>query len=88
MKQVSVEFSAKEAEELAGQLVARLDEPAKLRLAQRLERETRRTRWEPLVATMRHRFAKRPLTASQIRRLCEQVRQEHFEAHQRAARRH
>jgi hypothetical protein len=88
MKQVSVDFSAKEAEELAGQLVARLDEPAKLRLVHQLERQTRRRRWEPLVTTMRRRFAKHPLTALQIRRLCEQVRQEHFETRQRAARRH
>ena len=87
MKQVSVEFSSQQAEELAGQLVSRLNAPAKLRLVAQLERQTRRARWEPLVATMRRRFSKRPLTALQIRRLCEQVRQEHFEARSRAARR-
>lgn len=74
MQKVAVEFSAKEAEQLAEQLVARLDAPAKLRLVAQLERETRRARWEPLVLKMRRRFAQRPLSALQIRRVCEQVR--------------
>ena len=87
MRQVSVDFSAKEAEELAGQLVTRLDEPAKLRLVQQLERETRRARWEPLVAAMRRRFAKHPLSARAIRALCETVRQEHYERELRVPRR-
>ena len=87
MQKVSVELTAKEAEQLAGQLVERLDEPAKLRLAEKLERQTRRSRWEPLVLKMRRRFAQHPLSARAIRRLCETVRQERFETRQ-AARRH
>ena len=86
MQKVSVELSSRQAEQLAEQLVTRLDESAKLRLVQQLERQTRRSRWEPLVVKMRSRFAQRPLSALQIRRLCETVRQEHFEHRQRARR--
>ena len=87
MQKLSVEFSVKQAEQLAGQLVARLDAPAKLRLAEQLDRQTRRARWEPLVLKMRARFARHPLSPRQIRRLCEAVRQERFEREQRARRR-
>ena len=86
MQKVSVELSAKEAEDLAEQLVARLDAPAKLRLAEQLDRQTRRARWEPLVLKMRRRFARHPVSPLQIRRLCETVRQEQFEHRQRARR--
>jgi len=79
IQKVSVELTAKEAEQLADQLVEGLDAPAKLRLAQKLERETRRARWEPLVTKMRQRFARQPLSAREIRQLCEAVRQERFE---------
>lgn len=86
MQKVSVELSTKQAEELADQLVERLDEAAKLRLVEKLERETRRSRWEPLVLKMRQRFARHPLSPREIRRLCESVRQEHFEREPRARR--
>ena len=86
MQKVSVELSSKEAELLADQLLERLDPAAKLRLTEKLERVTRRTRWEPLVLKMRQRFAARPLSAREIRRVCETVRQERFESRQRARR--
>lgn len=85
IQKVSVELTAKEAEQLADQLVEGLDAPAKLRLAGKLEREARRARWEPLVTKMRQRVARRLLSARDIRRLCETVRQERFE---RTPRRH
>jgi hypothetical protein len=86
MQKVAVELSPKQAEELADQLLARLDPAAKLRLTEKLERETRRARWEPLVLRMRQRFARHPLSAQEIRRLCETVRQDRWE--QRRARGH
>lgn len=88
MQKVSVELSVKEAEQLAGQLVERLDDAAKLRLVEKLERQTRRSRWEPLVLKMRRRFAQHPLSLREIHQVCESVRQERFqqEAH-RAGRR-
>ena len=86
ISKVSVELSAKQAEELADQLLARLDVAAKLRLNEKLERATRRARWEPLVLKMRQRVARRALSALEIRRLCETVRQEQFESRQRARR--
>ena len=86
MQKVSVELSLKEAEGLADQLLERLDPAAKLRLTQKLERATRRARWEPMVLKMRRRVAARPLSARQIRQLCETVRQQRFESRQRARR--
>ena len=86
MQKVSVEFSTKQAEELADQLLERLDAPAKQRLTEKLDRATRRGRWEPLVLKMRERVAHRLVSALEIRRLCETVRQERFESHRRARR--
>ena len=86
MQKISVELSSKEAEELADQLLERLEPAAKLRLTEKLAREARRSRWESLVLTMRRRTAHRPLSARAIRRLCETVRQEHFERRQCARR--
>lgn len=80
MQKVSVELSSRQAERLADQLLERLDPAAKLRLTEKLERAARRMRWEPLVLKMRQRFAQRPLSAREIRQLCETVRQERFEA--------
>ena len=82
MQKVQVELTAKEAEQLADQLVERLDEAAKWRLVQKLQRQTRRRRWEPLVLKMRRRFAQRPLSFREIRKLCEAVRLERFEQEQ------
>ena len=86
MQKVLVELSAKQAEALADQLVDRLDPAAKLRLTEKLERATRRARWEPLVVKLRQRFAQHPLSAQEIRQLCETVRQERFEQRPRARR--
>ena len=84
MKNVKVEFSPHQAEDLVHQLIDNLDLPAKLRLAKKLDQQTRKARWEPLVEKMQENFAERPLTAQEIRHLCEQVREERFN---RAARR-
>ena len=79
MQKITVDFPPKQAEELAIRLVERLDLPAKLRLAEKLSRETRRVRWEPLISKMQKRFSQRPLSAREIRKLCEEVLQERFE---------
>ena len=86
MQKVSVDLSAKQAEALADQLLERLDPAAKLRLTEKLERQTRRTRWAPVLLKMRQQFAHHPLSPREIRRLCETVRQERFER-RRGARR-
>ena len=83
MGKIVTELSAKQLE----QAVARLPLAEQARLAKRLEQQLRRARWEPLVLTMRQRAARRGLSARQVRRLCEQVRQERFDREQRAARR-
>ena len=87
MQKVTVDFPSNQAERLADQLLERLTTPAKLRLAEKLDQQIRRARWEPLVRKMRRRFAAHPLSAREIRRICETVRQERFER-RRAAGRH
>ena len=87
MQKVTMELLPKQAEALVDQLVDRLGTPAKLRLAEKLEREARRARWEPLVLKMRRRFARRPFSWRTLRRVCEEVRQEQFERESRARRR-
>ena len=79
MKNVKLEFSAHQAEYLLHQLIEHLDLAAKLRLAKKLDRETRKARWEPLVTKMRDRFARNPLSSQEIRNLCEKVRQERWD---------
>jgi len=79
MQKVTVELMPRQAELLVEQLVSRLDDRAKMRLAEKLERQTRQARWEPLIQKMRERYRSRPLSAREIRRLCEQVRQERFD---------
>ena len=76
MQKVTVEFLPRQTEQLVEQLVERLDPSAKLRLAEKLDRQTRQARWEPLVLKMRQRFAKRSLSPREIRLLCEKVREE------------
>lgn len=85
-RSIELELSPQQVEALADQLLQQLDPAAQVRLTQKLERATRRARWEPLVVKMRQRFAQRPLSARAIHRLCETVRQERFEAHPRARR--
>ena len=76
MQKITMALLPKQAEELANQLLERLTMTSKLRLAKKLERETRQARWEPMIAKLRQRFSQRPLSQGQIRRLCESVRQE------------
>ena len=76
MQKVTMNLLPKQAEELAYQILERLTLSAKLRLAKKLERETRQARWEPIVAKLRQRFAQRSFSVQEIRRLCEKVRQE------------
>ena len=84
MQKIKFEMRAKEAEELVYQMADSLEGEAKLRLVERLQRQTRKLRWKRLVSKMRRRFAENPLSAREIRALCESVRQERFER----ARRH
>ena len=83
MEKVVVELSPHQVE----QIVEQLDLRAKLRLAAKLDRQTRQARWQPLVLRMRRRVARRGLSPHQIQRLCERVRQEHVEREPRPARR-
>ena len=84
MQKITMSLLPKQAEALASQLLNRLTISAKLRLAEKLDRQTRQARWEPVVAKLRQRFAQQPLSSLEIRNLCEVVRQERFErAHRR-----
>lgn len=87
MEKVLVELLPKQIERLASRLASQLNTSAKLRLAEQLNRQTRRARWQPLALKMRRRFARNPLSARDIRRLCETVRRERSEREERARRR-
>ena len=67
-------------------LVERLPLPLKIRLVERLERETWAVRLERIVSRMRERAARHPISDDEIRRICEEVRPERYER-ERARRR-
>ena len=83
MQKVIMNLLPKQAEDLANQLLGKMTLVAKVRLAKKLDIETRRTRWETLTASLRQKFAQNPLSPKEIRRLCETVRQERHSAHSR-----
>ena len=83
MQKVMLSFPAAEAEMLAAKLIDQLEPKAKLRLVEKLERETRRLRWGALLGTMQKRFAKQRLSAREVRRICEQIRKERADASRR-----
>ena len=83
MQKLTMNLMPKQAEDLANQLLGKLPVVAKIRLAKKLDLQTREARWEPIVKLLRHRFAQNPLTPKEIRRLCETVRQERARAHRR-----
>ena len=83
MQKVIMNLLPKQAEDLANQLLGKMTLVAKVRLAKKLDIETRQTRWQALTASLRQKFAQNPLTPKEIRRLCEAVRQERHSAHSR-----
>ena len=51
----------------------------KLRVVQDLEKETRRQRWNRVIAKVRARAAKSPILQREINLLCEKTRQQLYE---------
>jgi len=51
----------------------------KVRLIEEFEKATRRLRWEALIAKIRARAKKSPISQKEINRVCEEVRQELYE---------
>lgn len=51
----------------------------KIKLVEELERETRRTRWDNLVAKIRKRVSKNPISQKEINQICEETRQKLYE---------
>lgn len=75
MTKVAVELDIKQIESA----IANLGVPDKIKLVKKLERETRRQRWDSLVARIRQRFRKNPISNAEITALCEEVRQQRHE---------
>ena len=83
MKRIDLELSPEQAQQLLEQVAPSV----RTQVLQRWEQEARRARWEPLVQRMRRRFARHPFSWRELRRVCEEVRQENYEREQRARRR-
>lgn len=57
----------------------RLPVPARIRVVEELERETRKQRWNQVISNIRSRAAKRPISQKMINRICEETRQKLYE---------
>ena len=56
--------------------VKRLTIQGKIKLAEKLTRETRRKRWEKLLSSIDEKVAKNPITQKEINRVVKEVRKE------------
>lgn len=84
MAKVAVELDLKQIESA----IASLDVPEKIKLVRKLERETRRQRWDSLIAKIRERFRKNPISDAEITALSEEVRQQRYEKSLKRSNRH
>ncbi len=84
MAKVAVELDLKQIESA----IASLDVQEKIKLVRKLERETRRQRWDSLIAKIRERFRKNPISDAEITALCEEVRQQRYEKSLKRSNRH
>jgi len=75
MQKVAIEIDVKQIE-LA---IENLDIPNKIRIARRLERETRRERWNNVLSKIDRRYVKSPISEKEISRVCDKVRQERYD---------
>jgi len=75
MQKVAIEIDVKRIE-LA---IENLDIPNKIRIARRLERETRRERWNNVLSKIDRRYVKSPISEKEISRVCDKVRQERYD---------
>jgi len=72
---VSIEINTQQIESA----VEKLGITEKLKIIRKLEKETRRVRWDSFISKIRKRFAKNPISDSEITKVCEQARQERYE---------
>ncbi len=78
---VRIEINIKQIESA----IKKLSVSEKLKLIRKLERETRRARWNELISKIRQRFAKNPISDAEIRKICEQVRQKRYERNNKSS---
>ena len=72
--------------EAVERLVDALTPPEKLRIYQKVERATKRERLDELLRQIRRRAVKHPISDQELKRICDEVRQELYDARTRARR--
>lgn len=75
MSKVAIELDVKQIEFAIEQLAI----SDKLKIVQKLERETRKVRWNGLVSRIHQRFINNPIPETEITKICEEVRQKRYE---------
>jgi len=75
VSKVSVELDFKQIESM----VERLDTNSKIKLINKIARQTRKDRWGRLADNIRKQFAKGPISEQEITRICTKVRRERYE---------
>ncbi|NOZ63611.1 MAG: hypothetical protein GXO71_01455 [Caldiserica bacterium] len=75
MRKVMIEVDKKQIEAA----IEQLDITDKLALFKKLERQTRKERWDALTLKIRKRFKENPISEEEITRICEEVRQRIYE---------
>ncbi len=76
---VALNLDIKQVENLVEKLVEKLNINQKIRLVRKLEEETWQKRMKQIVANVRQRAKKNPISRKEITRICEDVRQELYE---------
>lgn len=74
MSKITIELSPQEIQEAFGQLPVR----EKVKLVSEFERQTRKERWDDLLARIDARRKKYPISQKEINRVCEEVRKERY----------
>lgn len=65
--------------EAVERLVDELSQAEKLRIYQKVEQATQRERLDALLRRIRHQAAKHPISDQELKRICDEVRQELYE---------
>jgi hypothetical protein len=68
----TIEIETKQLKEA----IRKLPVKEKIRLVEELEKETRRSRWETLIAKIRSRIRNNPISQKEINKICEEARTE------------
>lgn len=83
---ITLDLNINQVEELAKNLIGKLDIKQKINLAHNLEKETREARWNDLTKKIRARAVKHPISDAEITKICKEVRRELYEKRTKSSR--